>query len=183
MRRCRRGALAVPALLVGVLTLSGCASTEAQDDEIRSTDKDVARWALPLDSYRPPTGVNYEYARNLLVRDCMAEQGLDFEVVPVDIYADGPVTANRYGRRLFTPELAATYGYHPAATDRFDRAEAQRIFEHRYSTEEADAIDACRQGSLEELPRLAASLTDALSFSINAGADQRVQQAASRWRN
>lgn len=181
MARRGRGAGPRTVLLVcAVATLVAC-DTEAPTPTAAPAGRDVERWVLPLDEYMPPSPANYDYARNLLVQACLKEEGIEYAVAPVDITADGPETANRYGRRLFDEELARRYGYHPAPTDRFDRELAQRVADQRFPADVQALVDQCRQESYAELPQAPVSLAESLAFSLNVADEPELEAAIGRW--
>lgn len=145
-------------------------------------EEDRATWLLPLDEYLPPY-FEAQYARQLLMRECMEGFGYTFRVAPVNVDAPPPATTNRSGRRLFDVSIAAVYGYHFAPSQREDLRLVQEIGASAYSDDEVRVLEGCQAQALEELQSPDDSLADWLGFVVDVRTDADVRAAAARWAN
>ncbi len=174
-------AIAVASALAGATAIAGCSHSDPGDSDttVPIQTKSQADWALPLDVYDAPTLAN-SYARKLLMRKCLAEASISFDVAPIDIDAAGPETANSAGRRLFTLDLAEKYGYHVAPTHRFDRALAIQIAEAPVPDAELEPRLECQAEANAALAPID-DLASALALSVDVSKDATVLEAVATW--
>lgn len=95
-----------------LVPLAACASTAAGEVELPAQDR--ARWVMPLDQFQSASaGPLSNYAENLLVADCLGEEGISWPIPwqPTDdaSYLEPP--ANASGFPALTASLASEYGY------------------------------------------------------------------------
>ena len=120
------------------------------------------------------------YAENLVIRDCMKEQGHTWLVDPLpDDYL--PPTLNQNMRKLFNVSLAKRFGYHGAPSP----LDAGPATEQRESPAAERARRACMETDMrEQVPEntwngFASSLAGAAYDG--AKANQKVHDAITRW--
>lgn len=105
-----------------VLALAGCASADDQRatdvkagsqgvSAQRAVEKDIDSWALPLDAYRYSHSEVRNYAEHLQLEPCLRERGFERPVPWQDVTETTADGMNSVGTTLFTPELAARWGY------------------------------------------------------------------------
>lgn len=128
-RGLRRFAGALGAALV-LLAAGGCSSDggtkQASIAELKdryAVTENVDRWALPLDSYHGLPTSDLQYANNVAVRECMAEQGFDFPI-PARADKEGTATTSSSMRKLFNTEIAQQFGYGSAPQTAEEEEEA-----------------------------------------------------------
>ncbi|WP_350257932.1 hypothetical protein [Scrofimicrobium sp. R131] len=156
--------------------------------------KDRASWSLPIDPYFSVDFSNYQIeAEQWLMRDCMAEGGWDYRVA-VDASAPLAETTSVSWARLFTPELAAKYGYRRAPDPRYpleDEIEAKGGLDSDQPQGFLDRRDVCFDQVREELkqagaPEEPSETEQAVSGGYNVlfrdAITDEVHQAATRWR-
>ncbi|MFT0762306.1 hypothetical protein VRY54_04510 [Actinomyces sp. F1_1611] len=156
--------------------------------------KDRASWSLPIDPYFSVDFSNYQIeAEQWLMRDCMAEGGWDYRVA-VDASAPLAETTSVSWARLFTPELAAKYGYRRAPDPRYpleDEIEAKGGLDSDQPQGFLDRRDVCFDQVREELKQAEApdepsETEQAVSGGYNVlfrdAITDEVRQAATRWR-
>lgn len=171
---------ALGVLLVSSLIVAGCSESEPN----ALPEKDLQSWRLPLDDYGRGVPILEQHARQVLVSVCMAELSLSYPVIPFDHRAPGPVTANEYGRRLFSVELASVFGYHNAPTGRFDRSAVDTWQSQAESVAHLfpEEMQRCTQQASSQLGLKSSDLAARLSFSVDVTTDERVVDATERWR-
>lgn len=100
--------------------------------------ENIDRWSLPLDPYHGMDGPEREYALNVATQSCMAKQGFDFQIPAANIDGGSPTSAPS-GRKLFTEDIAAQYGYgEPARTQ--DQKDAFALNSRRTEGAELKAL-------------------------------------------
>lgn len=143
-RRRRRPAGAASVVVLS-LALAGCATEPPPPPAAPVPEASAEARALhvPYDDYTLSTldMQTIEHAEDLLIRDCMHDRGLKWEMLPAPASQDpNPLNRRRYG--LIEPELATRYGYHLppqvpelaardavwARRDRLPRAERQAAY-------------------------------------------------------
>lgn len=193
MRKRSRFALLVPAAVVASAALAGCATAAVQGADLDLPAKNQSQWRLPLDQYLPPL-IDVEYdAQQVFVHKCMAEAGREW-VVRLD--PPGTTTGeswNAAGRKLFSVELAETYGYgnsgqiarSPEAEQAWLNGERSR----RAVAEQApEAAEGCFEQSTAVLDDEPSWQVYDLAMEIAGGASgdaqefPEVEEAASQWR-
>ncbi|NUW44392.1 hypothetical protein [Nonomuraea rhodomycinica] len=131
------------AALVLVVAASGCsAATAGPPAESRARaasamhvpppGEEARALAVPFDAYNfsPAEIMTIEAAQDLLIRDCMRGQGMEWRLLPLPAEADvEPPNRRRYG--VIEPRIARLFGYH-APPDRPSVA--------RYDTERNDRL-------------------------------------------
>ncbi|WP_350257790.1 hypothetical protein [Scrofimicrobium sp. R131] len=157
--------------------------------------KDRASWSLPIDPYFSVDFSDYQMnAKQWLVRDCMAVDGWDYRV-GVDASAPLAETKSASGARLFTPELAAKYGYRMAPEPRLP-LEAEKVAKggglYLDAPPEFDQkLDECLSQGREELKQAGApeerseteqALSGGYNVLFSTAVTDEVHQAATRWR-
>jgi hypothetical protein len=105
----------LPVVVALSLALAGCAAESQPPPVPRVPEASAQARALhvPFDDYTLSTldMQTIEYAEDLLIRDCMRDLGLAWEMLPPPAREDpNPLNRRRYG--LIEPELATRYGYH-----------------------------------------------------------------------
>ena len=179
----------------GDLPMSGGSTEVEADVGVGVVVKDRASWSLPIDPYFSVDLSDYKMnAKQWLVRDCMAEGGWNYRVT-VDASAPLAETTSVSGARLFTPELAAKYGYRRAPDPRspLDNEIAAMGGGGLYSEEPPEfdqKLDECLSQGREELKRAGApdepsETEQAVSGGYNVlfrdAITDEVHQAAARW--
>jgi hypothetical protein len=101
--------------VVSLIALSGCTAAPSRPDAAVTgiPAKNLEQWTLPLDQFVDSSEPLRSYVENLMVSDCLGEQGEDWPVPwqPLDRPAMSPsITAS--GSQLFDEKIAAQYGYH-----------------------------------------------------------------------
>jgi len=74
-------------------------------------EKDINDWVLPLDAYRYSHSQVRNYAEHLQLEPCLRERGFERPVPWQDVSETTADGMNSVGTTLFTPELAARWGY------------------------------------------------------------------------
>lgn len=96
------------------LALAGCgAEPPPAAPHVPEPSAEARALHVPFDDYTLSTVdmQTIEHAEDLLIRDCMRGNGLDWEMLPPPANQDpNPLNRRRYG--LIEPELATRYGYH-----------------------------------------------------------------------
>jgi hypothetical protein len=180
-----------------VLVVGSCggdkpSDTQSMRDEF---DEDLAAWHLPLDTFRPDMFAEagrWNYAENLLIADCLEDEGLPG--FPPDIAMTTEGLTND-GRQLFNIEIAREHGYaHPGSLeDDWTLSEEQIAARENFdavleSTPDGQArLDACRDQAREDRPadimnqlNLVNGLRDAAWET--ARSDDDVEASIDRWR-
>lgn len=129
-------------------TVVGC-SAPAVDDDAPAQDR--ATWKMPLDEFYVYSPELDNYAENLLIADCLTSQGYDWPVPWQDTDYTQPEDFNRIGLRIFTPEIAAKWGYHLAPPANEESAnlwvEFVQVTDSYFPNPELDAaLLSCRDG-------------------------------------
>lgn len=186
----RRVLTALVTTAVAVASLAGC-SDSAPTSPVALPEKNIDQWVLPMDQYQLRWADQFreEYVQAQLAADCMQSAGYDLEVPWRDL--NGPVVRpnrNSVGRKIFTRDLAETYGYHagpspePTIGDWLAYGESLGDL----SDEQQTALGTCIERAHEELPPLSleANLAAGITFGAYEGAleDDEVKAAADRWR-
>ena len=156
--------------------------------------KDRASWSLPIDPYFSVDFSDYQMeAKKWLMRECMAEGGWNYRVAN-DASAPLAETMSASGARLFTPELAAKYGYRRAPDPRHpleDEIEAKGGLNSDQPQGFFDRQEVCFDQVREELkqagaPEERSETEQAVSGGYNVlfrdAITDEVHQAATRWR-
>lgn len=179
--RISQDALRVVAGLALVAGVVGCAS--AVHPTYVPPEPDEDQFFLPLDEFKVPDyAVNY--ARDLITRDCLMEQEIDYPVVEINIDARGPETANAVARGIFNAELAAKYGYHAAPTDRFDRGLAIQVITEAEAVvaQHPESVAQCQDASRREVPFDGTPTAEELAFYIDVDRDEEILATIESWR-
>ncbi len=184
----------------GDLPMSGD-STEVEADlgadaGVGVVVKDRASWSLPIDPYFSVDFSDYQIeAEQWLVRDCMAEGGWDYRV-GVDASAPLAETTSVSWARLFTPELAAKYGYRRAPDPRSPLeneieamgggglySEEPPEFDQKLDECVGHARDELKQaGAPEERSETEQAVSGGYNVLFRDAITDEVHQAAARWR-
>ncbi|MEV6150108.1 hypothetical protein AB0L53_07170 [Nonomuraea sp. NPDC052129] len=112
------------AVLSLVVVASGCSVATADppaESRVRAasvTDvplpgEEARKLAVPFDAYNfsPAEIMTIEAAQDLLIRDCMRGQGMEWKLSPLPAQADiEPQNRRRYG--VIEPQIARSFGYH-----------------------------------------------------------------------
>lgn len=106
--KCGRLVGAATLALVISASLAGCSGSIAEDD---SATKNQAAWKMPLDEFYVYSVELDNYAEQLLIAECLGDQGYDWPVPWQDTEYPQAEGFNSIGYRLFTPELAKKWGY------------------------------------------------------------------------
>ena len=149
--RTRRLLVTVPIATLGaVAALAGCTSTDGDlTDSVSESppNEAMATYQLPLDDYMiSPFEWNLgNYAENLLVEQCMNDHGFQWEVPRRDVDSLAPsVVQSPSGRKIFTAQIASTYGYHAPEWLPQDVVAAERALGSQVLTADKQAtLDAC----------------------------------------
>ncbi|MCK6065725.1 MULTISPECIES: hypothetical protein [Microbacterium] len=121
--------IALVAVVGLILPLTACASaagsspslkatsspTAAPSAEVELPSQDRSRWVMPLDEFQDPsTDALLSYAENLLVADCLGEEGISWPIPwqPTDDESYLEPEANISGFPALTVALATESGYH-----------------------------------------------------------------------
>jgi len=176
-------------LTAAAALLAGCGTSARAAAASAPTDQQRSQWALPLDSYMdsPVDIVIGDYAENLLVKQCMAKNGVDWPIPTMDVTSLHSSTTSPSGRTLLTEQIAGRFGYHHEAIYPADVAAQLRTLSARIlSAAEQSTLDGCVSTARDTLPRpnttqLATvlanqALTDATLSPV-------VTRAAEVWRN
>lgn len=185
------------AAVVTVAVLGACGGGDESSSRrpAEDFDRNLERWALPLDTYHPDSAyaeARHLYAENLLVSACLAEEGVTYPAFSAPTAASTSSAAvNDAGRRLFTPDIAATYGYHSAPRDDGSAAPsaedsaAQRAFSEQVAADPGvqEAFEGCLSEARDEVPYPNINLIESLETSAYQAAkvDREAQSAAERW--
>lgn len=175
----------VALVLGGVLV--GC-SPDGGSAVRAPTEAERQQWALPLDEYMlsdAAVGLT-DYAENLLVSECMTAAQFDWVTPRVQVDALSQPTRSPSGRRVFTVEIAQTFGYHEPSILPAEVRDAMDALDRRsLSATEGAALETCIQQARVTLPRpeysqLGTRLANqALAQSIE---DSAVKDAGKLWR-
>jgi hypothetical protein len=172
------------------LVLGGCASAPPHASaNVSAGAKDIATWALPLDPYLQPAWNPVSYATDILTKRCMDRTQYAWPLAPQTI--DPPVgeSWNKIGRKLFTPGLAARYGYSNSDQLVVSAAENEarrREFETPFDPAGSDDLDRCTAEARKHLEatRNPYELAQRVQFAKESAADARkVRAAARRWKD
>ncbi|MBD3943125.1 hypothetical protein IF188_15635 [Microbacterium sp. NEAU-LLC] len=152
--------LTVAAVAALALPLAACASQPVATPEL--PEQDVAHWVMPLDEFWAPTiDALPNYTENLLVAECMGEEGIDWPIPwqPTDDASYLPPTANMSGMQVLTPEVAREYGYRaPANTGRSDPEGAETMTKLNAIAASTPGFEplfgACLDEAREQVPSL-----------------------------
>ncbi|SDF19310.1 hypothetical protein SAMN04487781_0709 [Cellulosimicrobium cellulans] len=167
------------------LSIAGCSTIPADTSLTRpgpSSGKDRAQWTMPLDRYRIES--NLDYVTDVLVEECMHENGFAYQRPLVDATATSE-TISRSGRNLFNVEIAARWGYSGAPDPNRDTIRAAESASTSWPQEKSDAYWVC-------LSKAANMSADAVRINNTIAAlgaspwseaqkDPRVQTAAADW--
>jgi hypothetical protein len=96
-------------------SLTATATWSAPFAEVELPSQDRSRWVMPLDEFQDPsTDALLSYAENLLVADCLGEEGIDWPIPwqPTDDESYLEPEANISGFPALTVALATESGYH-----------------------------------------------------------------------
>ncbi|MFT0762629.1 hypothetical protein VRY54_06160 [Actinomyces sp. F1_1611] len=156
--------------------------------------KDRASWSLPIDPYFSVDFSNYQInAEQTISHDCMAADGWNYRVT-MDASAPLPETKSASGARLFTPELAAKYGYRSAPDPRHPLENEVAAMGGLYSEEPPEfdeKLNECIQAAWDEMQRAGApeerseteqALSGGYNVLFSTAVTDEVHQAAARWR-
>lgn len=192
MKRPLRSSLAASAVVI-VTGLTGCSTAGVHRADLDLPAKNQSQWRLPLDQYSPPL-IDVEYdAQQVFVQKCMAEAGHDW-VVHLD--PAGTTTGeswNAAGRKLFSVELAETYGYgNSGQISRSPEAEQAWLDGERSRRALAEQVPEAAENCLDQST---AVLDDEPSWQVydlaqeiaggaskDAQESPEVVEAVSRWR-
>lgn len=169
------------------LLLMGCAGTS--DRPLALPEKNIDRWANPLDQFVPQHQVAASYAELLLDAKCMRAAGYDWNPPWRDAYAGWGPSWNDAQRRLFSVSLAKQFGYHEAPSayqtpnPRWEAFMATGT--ERDAPGEQEAFGACLKESRSLLKDPGPDINLAMSY-IGAAIDEaqsrsEVIAAAKRW--
>ena len=178
----------------GDLPMSEDPTKDTSDAGAGVVVKDRASWSLPIDPYFSVDLSNYQVeAEQWLMRACMAEGGWDYRV-GVDASAPLSETYSVSRARLFTPELAAKYGYHRAPDPRYpleDEIEAKGglnsdqpkgFVEKEQECFEEASQELKQAGVPEERSETEQALSGGYNVLFSTAVTDEVHQAAARWR-
>jgi hypothetical protein len=177
----------VAATAVLLLSLAGCAPTEAASDA-GLPKKNLSEWTMPLDPYVYSFPVEDNYAERLLTQPCMEGQGFAYEVPWRNLDALRSESYNAVGIRLFDERLASKWGYRDAPLDDPSAAAAYAGNEQALSPAGESALTDClaevRSGPLPLLPGFAQNTaTYAADALVAANDTPEVKKAAEAWRS
>ncbi|MGS0562187.1 hypothetical protein [Microbacterium aurugineum] len=91
------------------MSVVGCAATV--DGERDAGVKNQAEWTMPLDEFYVYSPDLDNYAENLRMAPCLESEGYEWPVPWQNTDFPQPADFNAIGFRLFTPEIAETWGY------------------------------------------------------------------------
>lgn len=163
------------------LVAAGCSSgSHAQAFLPVGFTPDAQRFTLPLDSYLPDRD-NDEFARNLLVQQCMQAARIGWPVPGLSSKSRAP-SLNSAGRKLLTVPLAERYGYHSGpVVSRQDPLAGRHL-----TVLEQTTLDGCAKASNAKIGASASarSLVEALQYAAyqSASQDDRTRKLAHTWR-
>lgn len=171
------------AVVACVSLVSGCAATT----RIELPHTDLEHWVLPLDRFIDTSAEATNYAEILLMGPCMRKAGFAWNVPWTDPYFGSTATSSDAGLRIFSLEVAETYGYRTAPRLNTGAAAWTEWAYRDMSDAEVEANHRCteevRQSELPLLPgssQLGNSLASAAWEATSA--DQAVVDAADSWR-
>lgn len=169
-------------LLVCCLALTACGSgQEATSEPVK---KDRSTWSLPLDPYwEPPTSL-LAYASDLIRADCLKKAGFEYPVISYNENAPAKVTRNQAGRRLFTPDIAKSFGYHEPHSQRISEKELQERQEPTGS-DYVEAADKCEPLVTEagiNWEELSDKTVQEIAWNLSPQKEKAVVAATQRWR-
>ncbi|WP_116244745.1 hypothetical protein [Nocardiopsis sp. FIRDI 009] len=122
-----RSLLAAASLCVVLgLTACGVRADEGAENPVLPSSERARSLVLPFDDHTlsPFEIQTIDYAEDLIIRDCMEERGMDWEVLPVPEEENtDPPHRRRYG--VIEPEVAENYGYVAPIGSEDDRARAE----------------------------------------------------------
>ena len=167
--------------------LSGCSGDErTAAGGVEVPQKNRRLWVLPLDEYFGLSFAISDYAESLLVQECMAKKGFDYPTGEPKRIDSAPLpTQSRAYRSLFTPAIAAQFGY---GGPRTDPPQASLTAEERAaiaSDEGQAALGRCFDRARQTLPQPPdRGLVESLSVAaFNSAVETReVREAAERWK-
>lgn len=173
---------------LSVGALAACSGTSAGEASFALPEKNESQWLLPLDEYQLPLVDAVEDAQQLIVRSCMAERGLPWDVVLNQTGSVQQESWNPVGRKLFSPYLAERYGY--GNSPMLDQAQARMDAENskrKVAAGNSQLVDECfvrsdavlgvTDGSAYDLAQQLQNLA-----SMDAEASTAVRDAAGAWR-
>jgi hypothetical protein len=181
----------VAILVIACVAVTGCA-TEVRPDQASpnaiSTKKDISAWALPLNPYLPPAWDPVSYAENILTKRCMDGTQYTWDLAAETL--DPPIgeSWNSVHRKLFTPALAARYGYSNSdvvIVSEAERAARRRAFETPFDPAGRADLDRCTAAARKELKTTKSpyDLAQRVQFTDESRSDKRrVDAAAKRWK-
>ena len=197
--------IALVAVVGLVLPLAACASaagyspsptatSSASAAEVELPSQDRARWVMPLDQFQAAsTDALLSYAENLLVAECLGEEGIDWPIPwqPTDDESYLQPEANMSNFPALTVALATESGYHVNFNPGWRGASYEPIQELNaiaLSTPGFEPVfGACLDEAREQVPTLAVSeSTNQLlgwRYEASQSADDlpAVVEAGARW--
>ena len=197
--------IALVAVVGLVLPLAACASaagysaspqptSSASAAEVELPSQDRARWVMPLDQFQAAsTDALLSYAENLLVAECLGEEGIDWPIPwqPTDDESYLQPEANMSNFPALTVALATESGYHVNFNHGWRGASYEPIQELNaiaLSTPGFEPVfGACLDEAREQVPTLAVSeSTNQLlgwRYEASQSADDlpAVVEAGARW--
>jgi len=164
-------------ILMGT-TATGCVA-EPSITELDLPEQNIEQWTLPLDAYMPPWDdvTRSDYARNIVMAECLNERGYDVEPPWRDVNnSTRRAHINPVGRQLFTEELASEHAY-GRATNTFENIEEQQVYSEGLNNVDDSTWTSCVQVENERLPLIQNVGFEATELAAQASS-QAVQDAA-----
>lgn len=167
------------------LSAAGCSFLGSQVSAaagVSAGPKNIDTWQLPLDQFSFTFAASREesHATGVLFETCMEEAG--FTQPHILFLTESVSSYNPVGRKLFTPGLAAKWGYREAhGPDYFPNYAAHMAENSReLGPEEQEADDACMSRVRTRLPDIGstANVISGLAFQANRAASNRPQVLA-----
>ncbi len=177
----RRPAVAAGAICVALgLTACGTSDDGGDGDRYPPAEEPARSLTLPFDSYTlsPFEMRTLDYAEDLLVRDCMRGNGMDWRIVPApEEEGTDPPHRGRYG--VVEAGVAERFGYGPfpgsSDEDLVEEVRQDRVTllatEHRaaYGAGDGDGAGCVAEAEVEVTAGVPDLDTDLLNFYIHAG--------------
>lgn len=191
--RFRRTLMVASILSIVGLTANGCSflsSATPQTDSTSSAEqsRNLDTWLLPLDQFALTDKAARDDSRatGTLYNKCMDAAGFTQQQIPW--YSESISSYNSVGRRLFTEELARTWGYHEAHEPTYYANYATNLAANTrtLSAAEQAAGTQCIASLRKELPDIAPIANQISGYAgqafTEASTNPAVVKAQSAWR-
>ncbi|MEV2277465.1 hypothetical protein AB0I72_17960 [Nocardiopsis sp. NPDC049922] len=124
------------------LTACGARGDDGAENPVIPASEQTRSLVLPFDDHTlsPFEMQMIDYAEDLVIRDCMRDHGMDWEILPVpEEEGTDPPHRRRYG--VIEPEVAERYGYVAPVGSEDDRARAE-VWESRETLPQEEYLRA-----------------------------------------